>query len=164
MNLGDNWAFANSIYSKFKRDSQYQAESVLDWAAHLEHLQPILLEYNPVEVSTKPTMLRYFREGLKPSVLAKLEHRDLELETFDQIVKKAVNAKAKSAFQSCSSTKEIYQNCSCGKRSANFTITKSQSCIMKDPLVEKSKVWGLESLGPQYSKSSEKAWKEKKKE
>ena len=29
-NLGDNWAFANSICSKFKRDFQQQAESVLD--------------------------------------------------------------------------------------------------------------------------------------
>ena len=37
-NLGDDRAFANSICSKFKRDSQYQAESMLDWAAHLEYL------------------------------------------------------------------------------------------------------------------------------
>lgn len=37
-NLGDDRAFANSICSKFRRDSQYQLESVLDWAAHLEHL------------------------------------------------------------------------------------------------------------------------------
>ena len=29
-NLGDDWAFANSICSKFRRDSQYQAKSVLD--------------------------------------------------------------------------------------------------------------------------------------
>ena len=37
-NLEDNWAFANIICSKFRRDSQYQAESVLDWATHLRHL------------------------------------------------------------------------------------------------------------------------------
>ena len=47
-NLGDDRAFANSICSKFKRDTQYQAESVLDWVGHLEYLQSILLEYNPV--------------------------------------------------------------------------------------------------------------------
>ena len=57
-NLGDDRAFANSICSKFRRDSQYQAESVLDWAAYLEHLQSILLEYDPVGALTKPTMLR----------------------------------------------------------------------------------------------------------
>ena len=106
-NLGDDQAFANSICSKFRRDSQYQKELVLDCAAHLEHLQSILLEYDPVGVTNKPIILRYFWEGLKPSVLAKLEHRDLELLTFDQMVKKAVNAKAKSALRLCSSTKEI---------------------------------------------------------
>ena len=73
-NLGDDWAFANSICNKFRQDSQYQAESVLDWAAHLEHLQSILLEYNPVGAPTKSIILKYFREGLKPSVLAKLKY------------------------------------------------------------------------------------------
>ena len=52
-------------------------------------------------------MLRYFWEGLKPSVLAELEHRDLELESFDWIVKKAVNAKAKLALRPRFSTKEM---------------------------------------------------------
>ena len=37
-NLGDNRVFANSIYSKFRQDFQYQAEFVLDWAAHLKYL------------------------------------------------------------------------------------------------------------------------------
>ena len=37
-NLGDNRAFANSICNKFRWDSYYQAKSVLDWAAYLEHL------------------------------------------------------------------------------------------------------------------------------
>ena len=37
-NLGDDQVFANSICSKFKQDSQYQAKSVLDWTAHLEYL------------------------------------------------------------------------------------------------------------------------------
>ena len=37
-NLGYDRAFANSICSKFRRDTQYQAVSVLNWAAHLEYL------------------------------------------------------------------------------------------------------------------------------
>ena len=82
-NLGDDRAFANSICSKFRQNSQYQAEFVLDWAANLEHLQSILLEYDPVGALTKPRMLRYFQKGLKPSVLAELEHRDFELKSFD---------------------------------------------------------------------------------
>ena len=110
-NLGDDRVFANSICSKFRQDSQYQAESVLDWAAHLKHLQFILLEYDPVGAPTKLTILRYFQEGLKPSVLTELEHQDLELESFDQMVKKAVDAEAKLAIRPRSSTKEIDQNC-----------------------------------------------------
>ena len=106
-NLGDDRAFANSICSKFRWDTQYQAESVLDWAAHLEHLQSILLEYDPVGAPIKPTILIYFRKGLKPLVLAKLEHRDLELESFNQMVKKAVDADAKLALRPRSSTKEM---------------------------------------------------------
>ena len=139
-NLGDNWAFANSICSKFRRDSQYQAKFVLDWAAHLEHLQSILLEYDPVGAPTELTMLRYFWEGRNPSVLAELEHRDLELESFNQMVKKAVNAKAKSALRPCSSTQEMDQNCPRGNQPANSTVAKSQSSAMKEPRTEKPKV------------------------
>ena len=137
-NLGDDRAFANSIYSKFRRDSQYQAESVLDWAAHLEHLQSILLEYDPVGAPTEPTMLKFFWESLVISVLAELEHRDLELESFNQMVKKAVNVKAKSALRPRSSTKEMDQHCPQDNRPANST--KSQGSIMKDPRSEEPKV------------------------
>ena len=73
-NLRNNRVFANSICSKFRQDSQYKTESMLDWAAHFEHLQFILLEYDLVEAPIKPTMLRYFWEDLKPSVLVELKH------------------------------------------------------------------------------------------
>ena len=60
MNLEDSQAFANSICSKFRRDSQNQAEFVLNWATHLEHLQSILLKYDPTGAPGEPTMLKYF--------------------------------------------------------------------------------------------------------
>ena len=82
-NLGNDWGFANSICSKFGQDSQSQAEFVLDWVAHLDHLQSILLKYNLVGTLTEPILLKYFREGLKPSVLAELEHGDLKLDGFN---------------------------------------------------------------------------------
>ena len=83
MNLRDNWAFTNNIYSKFRWDSQYQAKFVLDWATHLKHLKSILLEYDLVEAAIKFIIFENFRKGLKPFVLAKLEHQDLELENFN---------------------------------------------------------------------------------
>ena len=98
---------------------------MLDWAVHLKHLYFILLEYNPVGAPIKPIMLRYFREGLKLSVLAELEYRDFELESFDQMVKKAVDDKAKSALWPRSGTKKIDQNCPRNSRRANSTVAKS---------------------------------------
>ena len=70
-------------------------------------MQFILLEHDPVGAPTKPTMLRYFWVGLKPSILAELENQDLELESFNQMIKKAIDAEAKLALQSRSSTKEM---------------------------------------------------------
>ena len=97
-NLGDDQAFANSICSKFRRDFQYQAESVLDWAAYLEHLQSILLEYDPAAAPREPIILRYFRKGLRPSIRVELEHQDLELKSFEQLIKKVVKAMSKTSL------------------------------------------------------------------
>ena len=168
-NLGDDRAFADSIYSKFRRDSQYQAESVLDWAAHLEHLQSILLEYDPAEASGEPTMLRYFREGLWPSIRVELEHRDLELESFEQLVKKVVEAEGKASLRPRTITREMDQHCSRGSRPANTTVAKAStpSSSMKDPRVEKPKVQTQEANSPYHPKSTKtsdkKTQKEKKK-
>ena len=141
---------------------------MLDWAAHLEYLQSILLEYDPVKAPTKPIMLRYFQESLKPSILAELEHRDLELESFDQMVKKTVDVEAKSTLRPRFSTKEMDQNCPRGSQTANSTVAKSQGSVMKDPRTEEPKGRGMESVsGPsQRSNNNElfdKTWKKKKK-
>ena len=85
-------------------------------------------------------MLRYFWEGLKPSVLAELEHQDLKIESFDQMVKKAVDAKAKSALRPRSSTKKMDQNHPQGNRPANSTIARSQGSNMKDSWTEEPEV------------------------
>ena len=37
-NLGDSRVFVDGIWSKLKRDSQYQLEEVQDWTAHLKYL------------------------------------------------------------------------------------------------------------------------------
>ena len=78
-------------------------------------------------------MLRYFRKDLKLSVLAELEYQNFKLESFDQMVKKVVNAKAKSALWLCSGIKEIDQHFPWGNQLANSTIAKSQGSVMKDP-------------------------------
>ena len=163
-NLGDDRAFANSILSQFRRVFQYQQESVLEWAAHLEHLQSILLAYDPVGAPTEPTMLRYFQEGLRPSILAELQNEDHELENFLQIVKKAVAAKAKANLRLRATTKDMDQHCPRGSRSANSTAAKNQSQSIKDPQEEEPKIRAPESTTPRSSnpESSAKARREKK--
>ena len=56
-NLGDFRAFVDSVWKKVKRDSQYQDESVQDWAAHLEYLQSILIEFNSEWAPEEGTMI-----------------------------------------------------------------------------------------------------------
>ena len=110
-------------------------------------------------------MLKYFGESLKYSILAKLKYRDLKLESFDQIVKKIINAMAKAALWFPSNTRKIDQHCPRNSWPANSIIIKSWDSIIKNPRVEEHKIWGSESLSsPQRSnKFSKKAWKVKKK-
>ncbi len=44
--LGESNAFVGHIWSKLRGDAQHQLEEVQDWAAHLEHLQSILLKFD----------------------------------------------------------------------------------------------------------------------
>ena len=143
-------------------------ESILDWAAHLKYLQSILLEYDLARAPGKPTILRYFQEGLRLSIRVELKHRDLELESFKQLVKKVVEAEGKASLRPRTITREMDQHCSRGSRPANTTVAKAStpSSSMKDPRVEEPKVQTQEATSPYHPESTEtsnkKARKEKK--
>ena len=132
-NLGDSRAFADDICSKFRRDFQYQAEFVLDWAAYLEHLKSILLEYDLARALGEPIMLSYFREGLRPSIRVELEHWDLKLESFKQLVKKIVEAEGKVLLRPRTTTREMDQHCPQGNCSAYTTVAKFSASATWDP-------------------------------
>lgn len=97
-------------------------------------------------------MLKYFRKGLRPSILAKLQNKNLELESFVQIIKKAVIAKAKANLWPWATTCDIDQQCTQGFRSTNTTADKasswsnSQSQSINDPCVEEPKAQSPKSL------------------
>lgn len=82
---------------------------MFDLTAHLEHLQSILLKYNPIGAPTEPILLRYFWKDLRPSILAKLQNEDLEQKCFVQIIKKAVVPKANVNLQPWATIQEIDQ-------------------------------------------------------
>ena len=113
-------------------------------------------------------MLRYFREGLRPSIRVELEHRDLELESFEQLVKKVVEAEGKASLRPRTITREMDQHCSRSSRPANSTVAKSQGSPMKDPRVEEPKFRTQEATSPYRPESTEtsdrKTRKERKKQ
>ena len=94
---------------------------MLDWASYLEHLQPLLLEFDANEASGEPTMIRYFQEGLKPSIRIEMQQHDRELDSFKDTIQKAVDVKAKAAFCPRFAACETDQHCPQDSRPANST-------------------------------------------
>ena len=126
-NLGESKSFVDSIWKKLKTDSQYQLEEVYNRASHLKHLQSILLEYDPFAVPTEVTIVRYFEEGLKPSIKAEMDQDNSQLVDYEELVAKVVRAKAKAGLRPSSYVQETDLWCLRGNRPAHTTAHKVQT-------------------------------------
>ena len=122
--LGSSQAFIDSIWNKFRRDSQYQLEEAKDWASHLQQLQSILSEFDPIRSPNKLTMICYFREGLKPSIKVEMEQQDQESMDFEEMVQRAVNVEAKVGLRSSTMVRELDARCPRGHRPSYNTSSK----------------------------------------
>ena len=71
--LGESKAFVDTIWSTIRKDYQHQFEEVMNWAAHFEHLQTVLQEFNADVVILESVWIRLFRDGLRPSIRAQSE-------------------------------------------------------------------------------------------
>ena len=119
-------------------------------------------------------MLRYFWKGLTLFILAELQNKNLVLENFVQIVKKAVVAKVKANLRPRAITCNIDQQCHWGSWSANTNAAKasnqgnSQGQPIKDPQVEEPKAQSPESSTAlqrfNNSEFSTRTWRNKKKD
>ena len=58
--LSDSQTFVDAYWGKIKKDSQYQLEEVLDWIAHLKHLQAVPREFDSAAAPNKEIMIQYF--------------------------------------------------------------------------------------------------------
>ncbi len=76
--LGDSRAFVNSYWAKIERDFQYQLEAALDWAAHLEHFQAVVKEFNLTTAPNEEFLIWYFRKGLPLFIRTQLDNRGRE--------------------------------------------------------------------------------------
>ncbi len=66
--LGESNAFIGHVWSKLRGDAQHQSEKAQDWAAYLEHLQFILLEFDANNAPREDQLGRTFYDGLRPSI------------------------------------------------------------------------------------------------
>ena len=73
----------------------------------MEHLQAVLQKFDFIAVSNKDTMIRYFREGLQPSIQAQLNVKNRDLDSCNEVVDKTVDAKVKASFQASSKTRKM---------------------------------------------------------
>ena len=106
--MGESKSFVDSIWRKLKRDSQYQLEEVYDWASHLEHLQFILMEFDPAAASTESTMVRYFEKDLKPSIKAEIDQDATHMDDYEELVAKTLRAKAKVGLRASFYVRETH--------------------------------------------------------
>ena len=64
----------------------------------------------------KDIMIWYFQKGLRPSIQAQLDVKDRDLDSWNKIVDKTVDAEVKGSLQALSGTKEIDSQCLWGQR------------------------------------------------
>ena len=115
-------------------------------------------------------MVRYFEEGLKPSIKAEMDQDAHLLDDYEELVAKAIRAKAKAGLRPSSYVRETDQQVSRGNRPAHTTAHKVQTQgAMKNHCGNVSKAKGSTSTQEvttqrtNEAEGSEKARKEKKK-
>ena len=123
-NLKESKSFIDNIWRKLKRDSQYQLEEIYDWVFYLEHFQSILIEFDQAAAPTESTMVRYFEKGLKPFIKAEMDKNAIHLDNYEELVMKAVRAKAKAGLQPSSYVRETDIQVFRGSQPAHATAHK----------------------------------------
>ena len=146
----------DTYWKKFKKDSQHQQEEVLDWAAHLEHLQAVLQEFDPGAVLNKQIMIRCFLKSLKPSVWAQMDARSRDLNSWEKAVEKTINTEAKAMLQSSTSTCDMDSRCPRGNRPTKKEEKNSSGKIKStdSPFADTSS--GKQSFSTQQTSSNPK--------
>ena len=57
------------------------------------------MEFDPATAPTESIIVRYFEEGLKPSIKAEMDQDATHLDNYEELVAKAVRAKAKAGLR-----------------------------------------------------------------
>ena len=57
-----------------------------------------MIEFDPAAAPKESTMIRYFEKGFKPSIKAEIDQNNTQLVKYEELVAKAVSAKAKTGL------------------------------------------------------------------
>ena len=99
----------------------------MDWVAHLDYLQTVFREFNFAATPNEEGLICYFCDSLKPSIQAQTDKRGQDLDTWEEAIKKTIDAEAKIACQPWSLMKEIDNWSSRGYRPVKFDEPTKES-------------------------------------
>ena len=77
-------------------------------------------------------MIRYFQEGLKPSIKVKIEQPDWASTSFKEMVQRAVNVEAKAGLKSSTMVWDLDARCPRGHRLSHNISSKVQTHGSRD--------------------------------
>ncbi len=97
----------------------------------------MLKEFNPSSASNETTLICYFRERLRPFIRAQLDHREQDLDGWEEVVEKAGDAEAKVNLQPPFYVRDINAKCPKGhhpsaKKDKEDTYRKPQNEASKN--------------------------------
>ncbi len=95
----------------------------------------MLKEFDPSGAPNETTLICYFREGLRPSIRAQLDHRGRDLDGWEEVVEKAGDAEAKANLQPPFYVRDIDTRCLKGHRPSS----KNKEDTYQEPQSEASK-------------------------
>ena len=71
----------------------------------------VLRKFDSIAAPNDDSLIQYFKKGLRPSIRAQLDAQGRDLDSWDEVVEKIVDAEAKASLQLYSRTREINFKC-----------------------------------------------------
>ncbi len=96
--LRESNMFVGHVWSKLRRDAQHQSEEVQNWAAHLEHFQSILLEFDVNNIPQEGQLDHIFYDDLRSLIKLWIADRGADM-SWDNLIRAANKAEARAKIQ-----------------------------------------------------------------
>ncbi len=93
-------------------------------------------EFDPTSAPNETTLIRYFREGLRPSIWAQLDHRGQDLDGWEKVVEKVGDVEAKANLQPLFYVRDIDVRC---LKDHRLSAKKDKEDTYREPQNEVSK-------------------------